>query len=117
MPTAPNPIVRYLQDVRSIPLLSRDEEIRLAQQIEEGESEIIEAALSSTFALRCALDLGKTVAAGQLSMRDVVNLRIETSGEHLNEKILRTLLPRRDAKAQNLAINVPRVALRGLRGG
>jgi len=104
LPTAPNPIVRYLQDVRSVPLLSRDKEINLAQQIEEGGSEIVEEALSSPFALRCALDLGKTVAAGQLSMRDVVNLRIETSGEHLNdERILRARFRAGMRKLQNLA--------------
>ena len=111
--TAPNPIVRYLQDVRSVPLLSRDEEIRLARQIEEGESEIIEEALSSPIALRCALDLGKTVAAGQLSMRDVVNLRIETSGEHLNDdKILRARFRAGMRKLQNLATNCQRDATR-----
>jgi RNA polymerase primary sigma factor len=101
---APNPIVRYLQDVRSVPLLSRDKEIKLAQQIEGGGSEMVEEALSSPFALRCALDLGKTVAAGQLSMRDVVNLRIETSGEHLNdERILRARFDAAIRKLQNLA--------------
>jgi RNA polymerase primary sigma factor len=87
---APNPVVRYLQDIGSVPLLSREDEIRLARQIEEGESQILEEALSSLLALRYALDLGETVAAGKLSMRDVVKLRVETSGEHFNdEKILR----------------------------
>ena len=104
--TALNPTVRYLKDVRSVPLLSRDEEIRLARQIEEGESEIVEEALSSPVALRCALDLGKTVAAGELNMRDVVNLRIETSGEHLNdERILRARFRVGMRKLQNLATN------------
>src|SRR5919106_1761873 len=87
---APNPIVRYLQDIRSVPLLSRQEEIRLAQLIEEGESQIVEEALSSLVALRCVLELGKTVRAGKLSMRDVVKLRVESSGEHFNdERVLR----------------------------
>src|SRR6266508_3960193 len=83
--TAPNPVVRYLQDIRSVSLLNRADEIRLAQEIDEGESQIVEEALSSLVALQCALELGKTVAAGRLSMRDVVRLRVETSGEHLND--------------------------------
>jgi RNA polymerase primary sigma factor len=88
--TAPNPVVRYLQDIRSVSLLNRADEIRLAQEIDEGESQIVEEALSSLVALQCALELGKTVAAGRLSMRDVVRLRVETSGEHLNdERILK----------------------------
>src|SRR6266480_2258469 len=85
LPAAPNPIARYLQDIGSVPLLSRDQEIRLAQRIEEGERQIVEETFSSLLALQCALDRGKTVAAGHVSMRDVVKLRVETSGEHLND--------------------------------
>jgi RNA polymerase primary sigma factor len=110
---APNPIVRYLQDIRSVPLLSREEEIRLAQLIEEGESQILEEALSSLVALRCALQLGKTVAAGQLSMRDVVNLRVETSGEHFSdERILKSRFRAGIGKLQRLAIQCQRAATR-----
>ncbi len=61
---ASNPIVRYLRDIRSVPLLSRDEEIRLARQIAQGEREILEEAFSSVLALGCALEIGKSGAAG-----------------------------------------------------
>jgi RNA polymerase primary sigma factor len=100
----PNPIVRYLQEIRSIPLLSREQEIRLAQQIEEGEGQIVEEALSSLLALRCALELGKTVAAGKLTMPDVVKLRVETSGEHFDdERILKARFRAGIRKLQRLA--------------
>jgi RNA polymerase primary sigma factor len=100
----PNPIVRYLQEIRSIPLLSRAQETRLAQQIEEGESQIVDEALSSLLALRCALALGKTVAAGKLSMPDVVKLRVETSGEHFDdERILKARFRAGIRKLQRLA--------------
>jgi RNA polymerase primary sigma factor len=108
---ARSPIDRYLQDIRSVPLLSRKDEIRLAQQIEEGESQIVEEALSSLLALRCVLDLGKTVATGQLSMRDVVKLRVETSGEHFNdERILRSRFRASILKLQRLANHCQRAA-------
>jgi RNA polymerase primary sigma factor len=111
--TTPNPIVRYLQDIRSVPLLSREEEIRLARQIAEGESQIVDEAFSSQLALRCALALGKTVAAGQLSMRDVVKLRIENSGEHINdERVLRGNFRAGMRKLQNLASRCQRSATR-----
>jgi len=104
LPAAPNPIARYLQDIGSVPLLSRDQEIRLAQRIEEGERQIVEETFSSLLALQCALDLGKTVAAGHVSMRDVVKLRVETSGEHLNdETILKNRFRIRMRKLQQLA--------------
>jgi RNA polymerase primary sigma factor len=100
---APNPLARYLQDIRSLPLLSRDEEVDLSRQIEHGENELLEAAFSSPLALGCALDLGKTVAAGNWNMRDVVKLRVEISGEHLNdEKILKARFLAGLRKLQNL---------------
>jgi RNA polymerase primary sigma factor len=99
-----DPIARYLRDIRSVPLLSRGEEIKLAQQIEDGENAIVEETLSSLVALRYTLELGKTVAAGKLNMRDVVKLRIETSGEHLiDEKLLNTRFRAGIKKLQTLA--------------
>jgi RNA polymerase primary sigma factor len=77
---------RYLRDLRAVPLLKREDEIRLARIIEDGQDRILGAALASLLALRCALDLGKTVAAGEIKMADVVKLRIEQSGEHLNDE-------------------------------
>ena len=50
--TTRNPVVSYLRDVKSIPLLNREEEIMLAQRIEEGETQIADEALSSMLALR-----------------------------------------------------------------
>ena len=108
---AQNPIHRYLQDIRSVPLLSREEEIKLAQTIEEGEKQIVEEALSSLLALRCALDLDKRVADGALNMRDVVKLRVESSGEHLNdERILRARFRAGMRKLRNLATRCQRNA-------
>ena len=103
---APNPVVRYLRDIRAVPLLSRAEEISLAQKIEEGERRIVDEALSSLLALRCTLELGKNVAAGELSMRDVVKLKVEASGEHFtDEKILRARFRLGMRKLQKLAKN------------
>jgi len=81
-----DPIARYLGEVRSIPLLNRDEEIKLAKLIEEGERQVTEEALSSLLALRWTLGLGDKIAAGQVSMRDVVKLPVEPSGEHFSDE-------------------------------
>ncbi len=108
---ARDPISRYLQDIRSVPLLSRQDEIRLARVIEEGQNQIVDEALSSLLALRCALDLDQTVAAGAVNMGDVVKLAIETSGEHFNDdKILRARFRAGARKLRNLAKRCQRSA-------
>ncbi|HET8564186.1 MAG TPA: sigma-70 family RNA polymerase sigma factor [Candidatus Binatia bacterium] len=79
--TTKNPVVLYLQQLRSIPLLSREEEIMLAQRIEEGEAQIAEEALSSLLALRWTLGLGKNIAAGLVNVLDVVKDSNATAAE------------------------------------
>lgn len=99
-----NPAVSYLRDVKSVPLLNREEEITLAQRIEEGETQIADEALSSMLALRWALGLGERVAGGLVNVLDVVKEPDETSAELLvNERILKTRFQARMKKLQHLA--------------
>jgi RNA polymerase primary sigma factor len=103
---AANPVERYLQDIRSVPLLSRKGEVSLARRIEEGENQIIEEALSSLLALRCALEISEAVSAGCVRMRDVVNLPVTPSGEHFDdERILRAQFRAEARKLRSLAKN------------
>jgi RNA polymerase primary sigma factor len=112
VPWSGGTLEQYLRDLRSVPLLKREDEIRLARIIEDGQSRILGAALSSHLALRCALEIGKAVAARELKMADVVKLRIDKSGEHLNdEKILRARFSAGVRKLARLANTC------GLRGG
>jgi len=88
---AEDPVFLYLRELGSVPLLSREEEVKLAQKIEEGEAQITAEALSSVLALHWALDLGEKVATGLVNIRDVVNDPGETSADVLaHEKILKT---------------------------
>lgn len=89
--TTRNPVFIYLQELRSVPLLGREEEVKLAQKIEGGEEEIATDVLSSLLALRWTLGLGKKIAAGLVNVRDVVEDPDETSANLLaDEKILKT---------------------------
>jgi RNA polymerase primary sigma factor len=102
--TTRNPVVSYLRELKSIPLLSREEETMLAQRIEEGETQIADEALSSMLALRWTLALGQRVAAGLVNVRDVVKDPDETSAELLgNERILKTRFRARMRKLQYMA--------------
>jgi RNA polymerase primary sigma factor len=99
---------QYLAEVRSIRLLSREEEIKLAQDIEDGERRIIEEAFGSLLALRWTLDLGKRIAAGKTRMRDIIKLPVKTSGEHVSdERELRKRFRLKLRKLENFAARLP----------
>jgi RNA polymerase primary sigma factor len=99
-----DPVIRYLAEVRSTGLLSREDEIKLARHIEDGERRIIEEAFSSVLALRWTLDLGKRITAGAARVRDVVNLPIGISGEHFSdEPVLKTRFRATLRKLENAA--------------
>jgi len=84
--------------------LSRDEEVMLAHRIEEGETRIVDEALSSLLALRWTLGLGKNVAAGLVNVRDIVKISPEVSGEILiDDRILKTRFQNRMRKLQTMA--------------
>ena len=93
--------------------LSRDEEIILAQRIEEGEAQIVEESLSSLLALRWTLGLGRKVAAGLVNVRDIVKISPEVSGEILIEdRVLKTRFQTRMRKLQYMANRHERTARR-----
>src|SRR5262249_38125892 len=99
-----NPIFRYLRDARSVPLLSREEEIQLARQIEEGRASIRTEILSSPFALRFTLDLAERAAAGLINLNDVVKHPGELSPDRGgNENIFRSRFRKNIKTLQRLA--------------
>src|SRR5262245_42475921 len=99
-----NPIFRYLHDARSVPLLSRDEEIQLAQEIEEGEARITTEILSSPFALRFILELAERTAAGFIDLYDVVKDPGRLSPDSASdEKIFRSRFRKKIKTLQRLA--------------
>jgi RNA polymerase primary sigma factor len=109
--TTTNPIVSYLREVKSIPLLSRDEETMLAQRIEEGETHLVEETLSSSLALRWTLALGNRIAAGLVNVRDVVEDTDETSADRLgDERALKARFRTRMRKLQYMAKGHERTA-------
>ncbi|MBI4527418.1 MAG: sigma-70 family RNA polymerase sigma factor [Deltaproteobacteria bacterium] len=106
-----NPVHLYLREMRSFPLLNRQEEVNLAQRIDELETQIEAEALSSLFALRWVLDLGKKIASGHLTAHAVLSDADEPSADRLrNEKILKARLRAQMGKLRRLAWSYERTA-------
>lgn len=65
-------IQQYLHEIGSVPLLSREREIDLAMQIEQGKTQILEALFGAPMVLRHILHLGESVAKGELELRAII---------------------------------------------
>jgi RNA polymerase primary sigma factor len=61
----------YLQEIGAVSLLSREQEVEIAKQIEEGEKQVREHVLSHPFLIRYLLELADRIKAGELSERDL----------------------------------------------
>src|SRR5947199_8450803 len=81
-----NLIMQYLREIGSVPLLSREHEVELAMQIEQGESQIFAALFSTPMALRHVLKLGDAVADGELKLGGVIERLDESEAD--DEEVL-----------------------------
>lgn len=55
-----DPVRLYLREMGTIPLLTREGEVEIAKRIEEGQSEVVQAIVSSDLAVRELLALGES---------------------------------------------------------
>jgi len=99
-----DPTWYYLRELGTVRLLGREEEVRLAQMIEEGEAKIMAEVFSSLLPLRYALDLEKRITAGTLPVRDVIDSpELSTADPRIAEKKLRLRFRIQMTKLQSMA--------------
>jgi len=67
-----DPVKMYLRQMGQIPLLSRQEEIRLAQEIEKAEEDYKRAILSSPFVKDEALALANRILSRSVNMEEII---------------------------------------------
>ncbi len=64
-----DPVRMYLQEMGNIPLLSREEEVAIAKEIEAGEKRIKQEVFSSPLALRYVVSLGEKLRQEEIGPR------------------------------------------------
>lgn len=67
-----DPVRMYFHDMGSVSLLTRDEEVLIAKQIEEGKRRITEVVLNAPFTIREVAEIGRTISLNRLSVREVI---------------------------------------------
>ena len=66
-----DPVRMYLQEMGNIPLLSREEEVAIAKEIEAGETQVRREVFSVPLALRYVLSLGDRLKQGEIEARHI----------------------------------------------
>ncbi|MGE0820767.1 MAG: RNA polymerase sigma factor RpoD [Candidatus Binatia bacterium] len=66
-----DPVRMYLQEMGNIPLLSREEEVAIAKEIEAGETQVRQEVFSVPLALRYVISLGEKLKQGEIEARHI----------------------------------------------
>jgi RNA polymerase primary sigma factor len=85
-----DPVKLYLKKMGSVALLTREGEVKIAKEIEEGEKEIIMSALSSTHALHEIVKLKEKISAAEERAEFVKDLVRGLDDESTPEQIAAT---------------------------
>lgn len=72
-----DPVKMYLKQMGSIPLLSRENEIRLAKQIEKTETKFALALFKTAYARKKALEIINRVLKEEINVEDVIKDELE----------------------------------------
>jgi RNA polymerase primary sigma factor len=68
-----DPVRMYLQEMGAVSLLTREQEVEIAKQIETGEREVREQVLALPFVLTYLLQLADLIKVGEMSERDLLD--------------------------------------------
>jgi RNA polymerase primary sigma factor len=77
-----DPVKMYLREMGLISLLSREGEVEIAKRIETGENQVLNALIRCRIGLEYMAELGKSLEAGRLKVRDIVNDIEDDSNTH-----------------------------------
>jgi RNA polymerase primary sigma factor len=89
-----DPVRMYLQEMGSVPLLSREQEVTIAKEIESGLHEVRDCVYGLPAGFRYVLNLADRLRAGELEPRDLFSDESdeERSSAERDEKLLKDFL-------------------------
>jgi len=70
---AKDPILIYLKEMGSFPLLTREGEVEIAKRIESGKRDVLRVVLNCPIAVRDVINLGGALHNGKIEIREVTN--------------------------------------------
>jgi RNA polymerase primary sigma factor len=93
-----DPVRLYLKEMGTVPLLSKEGEVAIAQRIEESKREAAEILYEIPFAMQDVRDLGENLRKGKVSIHEVVysgddeldDIQMQ-NGEELQARILKLI--------------------------
>ncbi len=95
-PRSDDPVKMYLREMGKVPLISREEEVELARQIEEGKNGILEILFQSSSTIMEMLDTSRRLNGGEMFLEEFIDFDMiagngNRSRELTPEKILKMI--------------------------
>jgi RNA polymerase primary sigma factor len=81
-----DPMRLYLREMSSVPLLTREDEIRIAKRIERGNKRIYKALSRSFITIEEIKALGSQLAEGEINPQDIVDVATDPEAEEALEE-------------------------------
>ncbi|MGZ3535257.1 MAG: sigma-70 family RNA polymerase sigma factor, partial [Thermodesulfobacteriota bacterium] len=70
---AKDPVLIYLKEIGSFPLLTREGEVEIAKRIESGKRDVLSVVFNCPIAVREVISLGGALRAGKTEIKEVTN--------------------------------------------
>jgi RNA polymerase primary sigma factor len=81
-----DPMRLYLREMSSVPLLTREDEIRIAKRIERGNKRIYKALSRSFITIEEIQDLYEKLAEGEINPQDIIDIATDPEAEEALEE-------------------------------